>query len=39
MDKDLKEKTLDELEQIVVGLGQKKYLAGYIFSFIHAKGN
>jgi len=38
MDKDLKEKTLDELEQIVVGLGQKKYLAGYIFGFIHDKG-
>jgi len=38
MDKDLKEKTLDELEQIVVGLGQKKYLAGYVFGFIHTKG-
>jgi 23S rRNA (adenine2503-C2)-methyltransferase len=38
MDKDLKEKTLAELEQIVVGLGQKKYLAEYIFGFIHAKG-
>ncbi|MCX5638186.1 MAG: 23S rRNA (adenine(2503)-C(2))-methyltransferase RlmN [Planctomycetota bacterium] len=38
MDKDLKEKTLAELEQIVVMLGQKKYLAGYIFSFIHDKG-
>ena len=35
--RDLKDKTLDELEQIVVGLGQKKYLAGYIFHFIHAK--
>ncbi len=35
MGKDLKEKTLAELEQIVVGLGQKKYLAEYIFHFIH----
>jgi len=35
MSKDLKEKTLAELEQIVVGLGQKKYLAEYIFHFIH----
>lgn len=38
MDKDLKEKTPALLEQIVVGLGQKKYLAGYIFGFIHNKG-
>ena len=37
MSKDLKEKTLGELEQIVVGMGQKKYLAEYIFRFIHAK--
>jgi 23S rRNA (adenine2503-C2)-methyltransferase len=37
MDKDLKDKTLAELEQIVIGMGQKKYLAGYIFSFIHNK--
>jgi len=43
MSKDLKEKTLNELEQIVLGLGQtsgelvepKKYLAEYIFHFIH----
>lgn len=35
MSKDLKEKTLAELEQIVLGLGQKKYLAEYIFHFIH----
>jgi 23S rRNA (adenine2503-C2)-methyltransferase len=35
MSKDLKEKTLAELEQIVIGLGQKKYLAEYIFHFIH----
>ena len=32
---DLKDKTLDELERIVVDLGQKKYLARYIFHFIH----
>jgi 23S rRNA (adenine2503-C2)-methyltransferase len=37
MEKDLKDKTMDELEGIIVGLGQKKYLAGYIFSFIHTK--
>jgi len=37
MEKDLKDKTIEELEQIVVSLGQKKYLAGYIFSFIHTK--
>jgi 23S rRNA (adenine2503-C2)-methyltransferase len=35
MDKDLKDKTLDELEKVVVGLGQKRYLAGYLFKFIH----
>ena len=38
MNKDLKDKTLDELEQMVVGMGQKKYLAGYIFSFIQSGG-
>jgi 23S rRNA (adenine2503-C2)-methyltransferase len=38
MSKDLKDKTLDELEQIVEGLGQRKYLAGYIFHFIHVEG-
>jgi 23S rRNA (adenine2503-C2)-methyltransferase len=37
MSKDLKEKTLAELEQIVVSLGQKKYLAEYIFHFIHVE--
>jgi 23S rRNA (adenine2503-C2)-methyltransferase len=37
MSKDLKEKTLGELERIVVDLGQKKYLAKYIFQFIHVK--
>jgi len=38
MSKDLKDKTLDELERIVGELGQKKYLAGYIFKFIHVQG-
>jgi 23S rRNA (adenine2503-C2)-methyltransferase len=37
MSNDLKDKTLGELEQIVVELGQKKYLAGYIFHFIHVE--
>jgi 23S rRNA (adenine2503-C2)-methyltransferase len=44
MGKDLKDKTLDELESVIagirqcrIGLGQKKYLAEYIFNFIHAK--
>ncbi len=35
MDKDLKNKTLLELQQIVEKLGGKSYLAKYIFSFIH----
>jgi 23S rRNA (adenine2503-C2)-methyltransferase len=38
VDKDLKSKTFGELERLVVGLGQKKYIAGYIFGFIHTKG-
>lgn len=37
MNKDLKDMTLEELERVVVGLGQKKYLAGYLFKFIHAQ--
>ncbi len=37
MSSDLKDKTLNELEQIIAGLGQKKYLAKYIFQFIHAE--
>jgi 23S rRNA (adenine2503-C2)-methyltransferase len=37
MSNDLKDKTLKELEQIIAGLGQKKYLAKYIFQFIHAE--
>ncbi|MGA1979013.1 MAG: 23S rRNA (adenine(2503)-C(2))-methyltransferase RlmN [Sedimentisphaerales bacterium] len=38
VDKDLKNKTLSELEDIVENSGQKKYLAKYIFTFIHCKG-
>ena len=37
MDKDLKNKTLAELEDIVGRFGEKKYLAGYIFSSIHGR--
>lgn len=37
MSKDLKDKTLDELERLVVELGQKKYVAKYLFSFLHTK--
>lgn len=37
MSKDLKDMTLEELERVVVGLGQKKYLAGYLFKFVHAQ--
>jgi len=37
MMQELKDKTLYELEQLVVRFGQKKYVAGYIFSFIHQK--
>ena len=37
MNKDLKSKTFNQLTQTIVDLGGKKYLAKYIFSFIHAK--
>jgi 23S rRNA (adenine2503-C2)-methyltransferase len=37
MSNDLKNKTLKELEQIIAGLSQKKYLAKYIFQFIHVE--
>lgn len=37
MSRDLKDKTPGELEQIVESLGGRKYLAGYIFHFIHTK--
>ena len=38
MDKDLKDKTLNEIGQIIEGYQQPKYLGKYIFSFIHQKG-
>jgi 23S rRNA (adenine2503-C2)-methyltransferase len=38
MDKDLKNRTLEELNQLVETFGEKTYLARYIFSFIHARG-
>ena len=37
MDNDLKNRTLSELEKLVTDFQEKKYLAKYIFSFIHAK--
>ncbi len=37
MDKDLKNKTLGQAEQLITELGQKKYAAKYIFNFIHAR--
>jgi 23S rRNA (adenine2503-C2)-methyltransferase len=37
MSKDLKDKTPEEIEQIVIDLGGKKYLAGYVFKFIHTQ--
>jgi 23S rRNA (adenine2503-C2)-methyltransferase len=38
VDKDLKSLTFAELERLVEELGQKRYIAGYIFSFIHTRG-
>jgi len=38
MNGDLKDKTLGEIEQIASAMGQKRYAAGYIFSFVHSKG-
>ena len=38
MAKDLKDETLSELEELVVSMGRQKYLAKYIFSFIHRRG-
>jgi 23S rRNA (adenine2503-C2)-methyltransferase len=38
VEKDLKSKTVVQLERLVVGLGQPKYIAGYIFSAIQARG-
>ena len=37
MNHDLKDMTLEALERIVVGLGQKQYLAAYLFKFVHAQ--
>ncbi len=37
MGKDLKDKMLGELEQLITEPGQKKYLAGYVFHFIHVE--
>lgn len=37
MEKDLKSKTIDQLCEVVESLGGKKYLAKYIFNFIHEK--
>lgn len=38
MSMDLKDKTLGELERIVVDMGGKKWLAAYVFQFIHIEG-
>lgn len=38
MDKDLKNKTLHELEMLCGTLGQQKFHAHYLFGFIHEKG-
>jgi len=37
MDKDLKNRTHQELEQLAAELGEKEYVAGYLFSFIHTR--
>lgn len=37
MNKDLKNYTFDELEELIIGLGAKKYQAKYIFTSIHAQ--
>jgi 23S rRNA (adenine2503-C2)-methyltransferase len=38
VEKDLKSKTVAQLERLVTGLGQPKYIAGYIFSAIQSRG-
>jgi 23S rRNA (adenine2503-C2)-methyltransferase len=38
VEKDLKSKTVAQLERLVTGPGQPRYLAGYIFSAIQARG-
>jgi len=37
MDKDLKNKTLPELKDIIARFDQRSYLAEYLFNFIHAR--
>jgi 23S rRNA (adenine2503-C2)-methyltransferase len=37
VEKDLKSKTVVQLERLVTGLGQPKYIAGYIFSAIQTR--
>lgn len=37
MDKDLKNRTLADLRRLVESLGQKPFLADYLFTFIHQK--
>jgi 23S rRNA (adenine2503-C2)-methyltransferase len=38
VEKDLKSKTIEEIEHLVVEYGQKKYNAGYIFNFVQTRG-
>jgi 23S rRNA (adenine2503-C2)-methyltransferase len=38
VEKDLKSQTVAALERLVIGLGQPRYQAGYIFSVVQAKG-
>jgi 23S rRNA (adenine2503-C2)-methyltransferase len=38
VEKDLKSETVAQLERLVTGLGQPKYIVGYIFSAIQARG-
>lgn len=37
MDKDLKNQAFDQIEQLVADFGEKRFLARYLFSFIHAR--
>jgi 23S rRNA (adenine2503-C2)-methyltransferase len=38
MTQDMKDMTREQLGRLVVGLGQKQYLADYIFRFVHVQG-
>jgi len=38
VEKDLKSKTVVQLERLVTGLGQPRYIAGYIFSAVQGRG-